>query len=199
VNIMVKQTIKSKENKMNPIIWFLFAIVIPVIVALSLLVIILLVSGLDVGGWAKQTGKNIPVISTLVPGDDATNDMEALKEKSEAELASKEKEIHSLTGEIKSLKQTLEELEQDNKKMEHQLQKEEEKEEETKDDIQEGIESLAESFKDMSAKRAALILQELDDDTAVSILYELSTDVRGDILGRMDPENAAKMTELFLQ
>lgn len=205
---MVKR-IKTNEKKMNPIIWLLCAIVIPIVVALTLLIIILSVSGVDVGGWAKQTGKNIPVMGALIPADDAaddkTNNDKALIAENEKKLARKDEDIQSLSDEVNSLKTNLEDLEQENVKLEHQLEEkdeeseQEDEEEKTEHDSQDALTSLSQSFKDMSPKQAAQILQELDEDTAVSLLKKLPTDVRGDILGKMNSEMAAKMTELYLK
>ncbi|HLQ98145.1 MAG TPA: hypothetical protein VK135_05590, partial [Candidatus Dormibacteraeota bacterium] len=58
--------LSNKQKKTNPILWFLFAIVIPVIIALILTFIILMATGTDISGWAKNTGSKIPVISSFI-------------------------------------------------------------------------------------------------------------------------------------
>jgi len=59
------------------------------------------------------------------------------------------------------------------------------------EDIQETIRT----FQDMSPRNAASILERLNEDLAVSILDGLPLDTRGNFLGRMDAEKAARLTE----
>nr|WP_239585872.1 hypothetical protein [Bacillus mesophilus] len=49
----------------------------------------------------------------------------------------------------------------------------------------------------MSAKNAAAILTELEDQEALTILKTLSTDTLGPILEKMEPAEAARFTELL--
>jgi len=58
-------------------------------------------------------------------------------------------------------------------------------------DIQETIRT----FQDMSPRNAASILERLNEDLAVSILDGLPLDTRGNFLGRMDADKAARLTE----
>ena len=58
-------------------------------------------------------------------------------------------------------------------------------------DIQETIRT----FQDMSPRNAASILERLDEELAVAVLDGLSPDARGVLLGRMDADIAARLTE----
>ncbi|MDR1966064.1 MAG: MgtE intracellular region [Synergistaceae bacterium] len=60
---------------------------------------------------------------------------------------------------------------------------------------QTGIEETIRTFQDMSPRNAAAILEKLDDNLAVAILDGLPQDSRGNLLGRMDADVAAKLTE----
>jgi flagellar motility protein MotE (MotC chaperone) len=51
------------------------------------------------------------------------------------------------------------------------------------------------TFQDMSPRNAAAIMERLSDNLAVAILDGLPQDVRGNLLGRMDPDAAARLTE----
>ena len=57
------------------------------------------------------------------------------------------------------------------------------------------IEETIRTFQDMSARNAASILERLDENLAVSILDGLPQDTRGTLLGRMDADKAARLTE----
>ena len=58
-----------------------------------------------------------------------------------------------------------------------------------------GIEETIRTFQDMSPRNAASILEKLDEKLAVTILDGLPQDSRGTLLGRMDAEKAARLTE----
>jgi flagellar motility protein MotE (MotC chaperone) len=58
-----------------------------------------------------------------------------------------------------------------------------------------GIDETIRTFQDMSPRNAASILEKLNEDLAVTILDGLPQDTRGTLLGRMDAEIAARLTE----
>ena len=57
------------------------------------------------------------------------------------------------------------------------------------------IEDTIRTFQDMSPRNASSILEKLDENLAVAILDGLPLDTRGILLGRMDADKAAKLTE----
>lgn len=52
----------KKEKKMNPVLWSLFAIIIPLFVLLAIVFVILSVSGVNMTDWAKEKGNQVPEI-----------------------------------------------------------------------------------------------------------------------------------------
>jgi flagellar motility protein MotE (MotC chaperone) len=57
------------------------------------------------------------------------------------------------------------------------------------------IDETIRTFQEMSPRNAASILEKLNENLAVAILDGLPQDTRGNLLGRMDAEIAAKLTE----
>ncbi|MDR1917175.1 MAG: MgtE intracellular region [Synergistaceae bacterium] len=57
------------------------------------------------------------------------------------------------------------------------------------------IEETVRTFQDMSPRNAAAIMERLSDNLAVAILDGLPQDIRGNLLGRMNPDAAARLTE----
>jgi flagellar motility protein MotE (MotC chaperone) len=57
------------------------------------------------------------------------------------------------------------------------------------------IEQVAKTYQDMSARNAAQIVEQVSESLAVELLQKLPVDVRGSILGKMDPRKAARLTE----
>lgn len=64
---------------------------------------------------------------------------------------------------------------------------------------QEEVENYAKTYSSMKPKEAAAIFDTMTDDLQLvaDILLNMSTQARADILGKMDPENAAKLTAIM--
>lgn len=191
----------TNNKKMNPILWFLFAIVIPAIVAIVLIVVILSIAGVNVKDWAKQTGANIPIVSSFIETEEAQN-IEELEERLDHITKKKDTEIEDLNQTIENLESIIERLEQDKIKLENKYEGETNLEEsadpdESKDE--KSLKTVSSSFRKMNNKQAALIFEKLEKDVAISILEELSNDVRGNILEAMEPELAAELTERLIR
>ncbi|MFS0672437.1 MotE family protein [Ornithinibacillus sp. 179-J 7C1 HS] len=192
---MAKQRVMEEKEKMNPFLWFLFAIVIPVIIAITLTAIVLAMAGVNVVDWAKNTGNNIPVISSFI-----TTDEEASQIKEEEDIQSrfdkKDAEIDELTQEKLTLENTIEQLEQKIAKLERDLDVATNQSE--KDESSETINQISSSFKEMKNKQAASILEQLDTGAAFIILSDMTSEDRGLIMENMDPEKAAEITKRFI-
>ncbi|MDR1649093.1 MAG: MotE family protein [Synergistaceae bacterium] len=59
------------------------------------------------------------------------------------------------------------------------------------------IDQVAKTYQDMSPRNAAQIVEQVSESLAVELLQKLPVDVRGSILGKMDPRKAARLTELM--
>jgi flagellar motility protein MotE (MotC chaperone) len=57
------------------------------------------------------------------------------------------------------------------------------------------IDQVARTYQDMSPRNAAQIVEQVSEPLAVELLQKLPVDVRGSILGKMDPKKAARLTE----
>ncbi|MGM8211752.1 MotE family protein [Virgibacillus sp. W0430] len=191
---MAKLT-EKKSKKTNPFIGFLFVVVIPLIVAIVLTIIIMVVAGVDVERWIKKTGSQIPVVSSVVKTDEEKeHEQQQIKAK---DIIEKQKsDIKQLTAEISSLQATNDELKQKIVKLEKA--NEEERNNQTEAEQSNTVKKASTSFRKMDKEKAARIFQNLDKSSAVSILIELPNDVRGEILGEMEPTLAAELTERLL-
>lgn len=193
---------KDKEvgKRTNPVLWFLFAIVIPLIVAVTITIIVLIFVGVDVKGWIQETGSKIPIVSEFISTEEETT-FKKDKEKADSKISEQQTEIESLNKEMTDLKATIESLELDVVKAENKLNNEINKldnEASSQDDANNMLKDMASSFKKMNKKQAALIFSDLDKKTAIDMLQELPNDVRGGILEAMDPKIAADLTKRFI-
>ena len=188
----------EKENKMNPFLWFFFAIIVPLLVAITLAFIIITVTGFDAWGWVKSTGKNIPVISSLIPADEDEKQVALEKEQAELALKEKEQEIEYLLAENDDLKTQVKQMEQKQAKLEKSLKTNRDTEE-IKENESVKVEQFVGSFKDMGAEQAAQIIENMNEASALSLLDEMPNKVRGKILEAMDPKKAADLTQKLIQ
>ncbi|WP_100010957.1 MotE family protein [Lentibacillus sediminis] len=185
----------KKEKKMNPALWFLFAIIIPFFVLLAIAVVILSVSGVNVADWAKEKGNQVPVLASMIDTEEEQN-MQQEEERMQAAMAEKDTEIETLSQEIASQESVIEQLEQEIVKLENRNMSTEQ--EEDAEEEQAPMQNISSSFQEMDTDQAALIMENLEEETALSILQHMSTQDRGAVLEAMNPETAANLTQLFI-
>lgn len=197
---MAKSTKDELKTKSNPIIWFLFAIVVPVIVAITLVIIISKVAGFDVIDWAKNTGNNIPLISSVVTTDEEKTEQRTEKVFKD-KIAKKDEKIEELESEILNLEETVDQLKQEIVKLENTeepITDEGTEDETVSSEKSNQLISMTASFEQMDPEQSALILQDLEEGMAVALLKGLPEDVRAGILEEMEPETAAQYTKAYL-
>ena len=190
---------EENKKKTNPILWILFAIVIPLMVVSVIAVFVLSLVGVDVTGWMKEKGSNIPVVSSLVTTDEE-KDLQRQLEQANETIESQAEEIEALNQEIEHLEGIIEDLELEMERIENRNESEESLLEDSDLTDEEEIKRVASSFRKMDPEDAAQIIQNLDQTNAIAILSNLSGDVRGDILAEMEPRQAAEiMTAMMNQ
>jgi flagellar protein FlbB len=192
---MEKQKVIDEKEKMNPFLWFLFAVIIPVIIAITLTVIVLGVAGVNVMDWAKNTGNNIPIISSMITTDEEARELEK-EQNIQSRLDAKDAEVEQLSQEKLNLEGTIERLEQQIAKLERDLDVA--KQVPVEESSNKTVKQISSSFTKMKNEQAALILQQLDTDAAFMILSEMSNEERGLVMGKMDPEKAAEIAKRFI-
>lgn len=191
---------KDNNKKTNPILWFIFAIIIPLIIAITVTIFILILTGVDVKGWVKETASKVPVVSTFIKTDEEIL-QEEKSEKADGKILEQQEEIAILNKEVTDLKVTIEGLEQDIIKAKNAQKVEGDTVEQQgadQDKANTSLKAMASSFKKMNKKQAALIFSDLDTETAITMLKEMPNDVRRGILEAMDAKEAATLMKRFI-
>lgn len=192
---MAKQQ-STKKKKLNPLVTIIFAVILPLFVALVLAVIVLSLFGVDVAGWTEEKLTKTPVISSFVQTEDEKSLTEKLKKANET-IENQKRIIEELEAEIEQLEAQLDDLEIDMAKLENESTEEELESVELEEDID--IKQLASSFRKMDKEQAGKIVANLDVSTAVLLLSNVSGDVRGEILEEMDPQVAANLMQSMME
>lgn len=190
----------AMKKKLNPLLWFLFAVIIPITVFGIIAVIILNVAGYDPVGWAKEKTSDIPILSAVIP-DEEEKEISQEASSSQANTEAKNEEIFDLQQSVKELEETNELLEREIIKLENKLQNEGQGEEDPAalQESNASLDDIKKTYEEMKPKQAAPIISELEEETAILILRELSSETTGSILAAMDPKLAAKYTKQLLE
>src|SRR5690625_7456676 len=97
------------KKSVNPLLWLIFAIVIPIIIIISLTVLVLAIAGLDVSGWTKDKASKIPIVSSFITTEEEKKIEEIEQEMNEL-IENRETEIEQLKVENENLKGTVQRL-----------------------------------------------------------------------------------------
>ncbi|SFA74036.1 MULTISPECIES: MotE family protein [unclassified Bacillus (in: firmicutes)] len=183
------------ENRQSPIQWFLLVILIPIMFAIVVTLIVTTVAGINVFDVAKEHGAKIPLIGGLFDQDE------------QKALAEFEKERIDLEGQIKDREAKIEQLQSKLENKDKDIEKarlERDRLLQEIDDLNAIQEENKRAFKDivrtyetLSAKKAAPIITQMKDEEALKILTNVSAETLASIMENMEPDQAAKYTQLM--
>lgn len=191
-----KQVVEEKgEKKFNKFQWFIFTGLIPTLFAILIVLIVLSFAGINVFEKAKEYGEKVPFLSSLIEENKTKTeeewetslielegeikDREAQIEKLQLELDGRDKEVERGKLEIEQLQLQIEELiaiQEENKR---------------------AFKDIIKTYETMSAKKAAPIISQMNEQDALKILTTIKSDNLAAILESLEPEKAAKYTELL--
>ncbi|MBX0356444.1 MotE family protein [Halobacillus sp. Nhm2S1] len=171
------------------------AIFFPLVFLITLTLIILTLSGVNVFEEAEKYTSRIPGLSKAATSDDGNSETGEV-DQLQAVIANKEAEMEELQSESDSKQNQINELEQQVVQLEADLEaarSEDENNENSK------VIEMAQSFQEMDPEKAAPILQSMKQNLAVQVLNDVASEERGEILGQMDPETAANIAGLLIE
>ncbi|RZT22939.1 flagellar motility protein MotE (MotC chaperone) [Fictibacillus sp. BK138] len=182
----------KQNEKSSKFVWFLLVIAVPAVFAVTVFGIVLSFMGVNVIEEAKNSGKKIPIVKNLL-NDEAPavsvsqNTEKQWKDRFEeqeeyikilsADLQKKEKEVTVLKSDIALLEKQVEDAETSVKADENgQLKK---------------------LYEAMSAKDAAAVMSEMNNNEVLAILTLLQAESQAAILAKLDAKRAAELTVLM--
>lgn len=176
-----------EERSYGKLEWLFYIIIIPLLFTGLLSGVVLQIMGYDVTGKLMSVARSTPVISSIVPPDDATK-------KERSEIRKLQAQLDEANKQLDALKQTNAQLTdevaaKDSQLNQQQQKKDEQKKQETAaqsaDDYWKG---QARMYADMSPKKAAEILAAIPVVEARAVLGRMSSDGKVAILEQMDPK-----------
>ncbi|SDJ72401.1 MotE family protein [Sediminibacillus albus] len=181
------------EKEKTGIFQLLLFIFIPLILVCTFALIIMAAAGVDVPGYAKKYAGNIPGVASLVSTEAEEGDMEGQKQ-IESAISAKDEQIEQLEAELETRESEINELNMQIEDLQQEMAAEEEDTSEEQTDV---IADISTSFQNMESENAAVILANLDENTALLVMEKISKKTMGSILGEMDPDEAARLTNAY--
>ncbi|MFD1357541.1 MotE family protein [Fictibacillus halophilus] len=182
----------KQNEKSSKFVWFLLVIAVPAVFAVTVFGIVLSFMGVNVIEEAKNTGKKIPIVKNVL-NDEAPavavsqntekqwkakfDDQEDYIKILSADLQKKEKEVTALKSDIALLEKQVEDAETSVKADEN--------------------EQLKKLYEAMSAKDAAAVMTEMNNNEVLGILTILEAETQAAILSKLDAKRAAELTVLM--
>lgn len=193
----MNEFLEENTKKHNKFQWFLAVIVIPTLFALVVAAIVASFAGVDVWGKVTEYSEKIPFI--------ASDEGKSVKQKTEelemhitdlnAEIEFRDDTITVLESDIDRKQQEIEELTLEKEQLEKQM--EDLMNAEGNVNETQTLNEITRTFENMSARKAAPILESMNENDALMILSSLKSDTLGALLEKMNPEVAAKFTTLL--
>lgn len=186
---------EKEEKKINKFQWFIFTGLIPTLFAILIVLIVLSFAGINVFEKAKEYGEKVPFLSSFIQKDasKSVEDWETDVVELEGEIKDREAQIEQLQTELdgkdKEVERSKLEIEQLQLQIDELLAIQEENKRAFKDIIK--------TYETMSAKKAAPILAQMNDQEALKILTNIKADTLAAIMENLGPEEAAKYTEML--
>jgi flagellar motility protein MotE (MotC chaperone) len=182
----------KQNEKSSKLVWFLLVIAVPAVFAVTVFGIVLSFMGVNVIEEAKNAGKKIPIVKNvfneeepaIAENPNSENQWKAKFEEQEdyikilsADLQKKEKEVTTLKSDIALLEKQVEDAETNVKADEN--------------------EQLKKLYEAMSAKDAAAVMMEMNNNEVLGILTLLQAETQAAILAKLDAKRAAELTVLM--
>ncbi|WP_226034945.1 MotE family protein [Aquibacillus saliphilus] len=190
---MARKAFNEEKTKAGFFQWSL-VIIISLVFAVVLALIIMTFAGIDVKDKTTDIANRLPFVSDVVTTENEQveeNEHDKLME----EITSKDSEINQLTVDVADKENTIEQLNNEIAKLNKQI----EDLVSTNQNQQEKVDDVSSSFTNMEPAAVGPIISNLSDDLAVMILENMKGEFRGQVLGEMEPEEAARLTNLLLQ
>ena len=189
---------KEEMKKTSKFQWFLFIGFIPLLFTLSIVLLVLTFSGINVFEQGKKYASQLPFVSQWIEGTEA-NEKKKLQQQIvelKATIVEKEKQLTKANDVLKEKESEIDALKQEIAR----LQTENEQVQDQRSSIEQTNGSrvdVVKMYETMSPKKAAEIIPQMSDQEAVNLLSKLKTDKVSSILEKMDAVNAAKYTSLL--
>jgi flagellar motility protein MotE (MotC chaperone) len=189
---MPKVIDEEKETKSSSRFqWIVFVVFIPLLFAITIALVVMTVAGINV----FEKAQSLPFVSKVLPSENKQD-----QEQLENRIVSLQASIEDKEAKISQLQSEIDGKEKDNEKLQAVIEQQKLELEELRqigEENKRAFKEVVSTFESMSAKSAAPVLLNMEDQEAVKILSSIKPDNLADILEKMPPEDAARYTGLL--
>ncbi|MBA2878693.1 flagellar motility protein MotE (MotC chaperone) [Anoxybacillus kamchatkensis] len=190
---------EEETKKTSKFQWFLFVVFIPLLFTISVVLLILTFSGINVFEQGKKYASQLPFVSQWIEGTEA-NEKKKLQEQIvelKATIVEKEKRLTKANDALKEKEGEIDALKQEIARLKAEKEQAQEPTTPPTEQTNTSRVDVVKMYETMSPKKAAEIIPQMSDREAVDLLSQLKTDKVAAILEKMDAANAAKYTSLL--
>ncbi|MED0656737.1 MotE family protein [Anoxybacillus ayderensis] len=190
---------EEETKKTSKFQWFLFVVFIPLLFTISVVLLILTFSGINVFEQGKKYASQLPFVSQWIEGTEA-NEKKKLQEQIvelKATIVEKEKQLTKANDALKEKEGEIDALKQEIARLKAEKEQAQEPTTPPTEQTNTSRVDVVKMYETMSPKKAAEIIPQMSDREAVDLLSQLKTDKVAAILEKMDATNAAKYTSLL--
>lgn len=190
---------EEETKKTSKFQWFLFVVFIPLLFTISVVLLILTFSGINVFEQGKKYASQLPFVSQWIEGTEA-NEKKKLQEQIvelKATIVEKEKQLTKANDALKEKEGEIDALKQEIARLKAEKEQAQEPTTPPTEQTNTSRVDVVKMYETMSPKKAAEIIPQMSDREAVDLLSQLKTDKVAAILEKMDAANAAKYTSLL--
>ena len=189
---MIEEQESKKSSKFQG---FIYVVFIPLLFAITVALVAMTFLGYNVFEITKEYGQKIPFISSVFNEDKTQSVKEIEKEmiKLEAEIKDREAKISQLQTELDSKENEISMVQIEKERLEEEIDELTAMKEQNK----RAFKDIVKTYETISAKKAAPILAQMSEDEALQILSSVKADTLAAIMEKMEPEDAARYTELL--
>ncbi|WP_411955450.1 MotE family protein [Alkalibacillus sp. S2W] len=185
---------QNRETNTSKFQWFLFVIIIPVIFAITLVLIISTFAGVNPIEKTQEYGSQMPVVGSFVSTPEQETQEQQIANH-EATIQDQKATIDELEATINTKDQEIEELSNEINQLTEQLKSQKE----AQATREESISQLSSSFTEMNEESAANVMANMEQSVVLDILEGMNDGERGTILAEMDAEFAATLSNALVQ
>jgi flagellar motility protein MotE (MotC chaperone) len=192
---MAKVIEEEKKDSHNRFQRFIFIIVIPLLFAITFALVIMTFMGINIFEKAQSLGSDIPFLAKVIPSDDEEN-----RKQLQERIISLNASMEDQEAKIADLQSEMDKKDSDNEQLQATIQQQNEEMNELRqigEDNKRAFKEVVNTFEAMSAKSAAPVLMNMEDEEAMKILSTIKPDTLADILEKMPPKDAARYTSLL--
>ncbi|MGE6753111.1 MotE family protein [Rossellomorea sp. NPDC071047] len=189
---VIEEESKEHSGRLQKIVFIIF---IPLLFTITFALVIMTAAGINVFEKAQSLSSDIPFLAKILPSNEA-RETDELHER----MVSLQASIEDQEAKIAQLQNEVDKKDSDNEQLQATIQQQKEELEELRqigEENKRAFKEVVNTFESMSAKSAAPVLMNMDDDEAMKILSNIKPDTLADILEKMPPEDAAIYTEML--